>query len=280
MSHPDRPPPRGLLQRSISEKHFRLARYPAAQELDLFVEAYWIVRWDLRGQRSHLQENLPHPSVHLAIEPGRSEIVGVVERKYARRLEGRGRVVGVKFRPGGFYGFFGSPVASITNRVLSVGDVFDEPGRHFVDTILATEEDDRIVALCDEFLLAQHPKHDGAAMRAGEIVRHIVTHPDVRKVDGLASTFGISKRQLQRLFHRYIGVSPKWVIQRYRLHEALDQVERDDQIDWSALASDLGYFDQAHFIRDFKALIGKTPGEYSQERALSASGQPRTRDSI
>ena len=57
--------------------------------------------------------------------------------------------------------------------------------------------------------------------------------------------FGIGKRHLQRLFNRYVGVSPKWVIQRYRLHEVLEQIKRDETVDWAELAQDLGYFDQA-----------------------------------
>jgi AraC-like DNA-binding protein len=57
------------------------------------------------------------------------------------------------------------------------------------------------------------------------------------------------------------------VIQRYRLHEAIERVAEGQIVDWSALAADLGYFDQAHFIKDFKALVGKSPTEYT--RSLS-----------
>ena len=71
-------------------------------------------------------------------------------------------------------------------------------------------------------------------------------------------------RALQRLFREYVGVSPKWVINRYRLHEALEQIAAGGAIDWSALALDLGYFDQAHFIRDFRRLVGVSPGAYAR----------------
>ena len=60
-------------------------------------------------------------------------------------------------------------------------------------------------------------------------------------------------------------MSPKWVIRRYRLHEALERVNAGHRVDWAALAAELGYFDQAHFIRDFKALVGRTPAEYGRE---------------
>ena len=64
-----------------------------------------------------------------------------------------------------------------------------------------------------------------------------------------------------------MGVGPKWVIQRYRLHEAVARVQAGRPVAWAALAQDLGYFDQAHFIRDFKAMVGQTPQAYARTLA-------------
>jgi AraC-like DNA-binding protein len=69
-------------------------------------------------------------------------------------------------------------------------------------------------------------------------------------------------RSLQRLFSRYVGVSPKWVIRRYRLHELLEQMHSGRHLDWAQVAIDLGYFDQAHLINDFKSITGYAPTEY------------------
>jgi AraC-like DNA-binding protein len=82
-------------------------------------------------------------------------------------------------------------------------------------------------------------------------------------VDELAARHAMSSRSLQRLFRRYVGVSPKWVLQRYRLHEAAERIAEGRDGDWAATALELGYFDQAHFIRDFKALIGASPAQYA-----------------
>jgi len=71
-------------------------------------------------------------------------------------------------------------------------------------------------------------------------------------------------RALQRLFSDYVGASPKWVINRYRLHEAIARVQAGHPVAWAALAQDLGYFDQAHFIADFRRLVGVTPAEYAR----------------
>jgi AraC-like DNA-binding protein len=70
-------------------------------------------------------------------------------------------------------------------------------------------------------------------------------------------------RALQRLFAAYVGVGPKWIILRYRIHEALSRAEAAGPVDWAALAADLGYADQAHLVRDFTATVGVPPTTYA-----------------
>ena len=256
--------PRGLLDLASGQKRFRLARYHPSAGLGFFVEQYWIVEWDLSGQADHQQELLPHPSVHIAVERGRFELVGVVEGRFTRVLQGIGRVFGVKFWPGGFYPFFGAPVSDLTNRVVSLSDVFGEAGKVFGKAVAACANDERNVELAEELLSARRPARDKNVVVVREIVDQIAADPGITKVDDLAPVVDMSKRTLQRLFRRYVGVSAKWVIQRYRLHEAIEAIARGRQVDWARLAIDLGYFDQAHFIKDFKRFAGRTPDEYAR----------------
>ena len=71
---------------------------------------------------------------------------------------------------------------------------------------------------------------------------------------------------MQRIFRRYVGASARWVIKRYRVYEALEQLAdggpAEQTWDWAGLAQDLGYYDQAHFINDFKKLVGRSPTAY------------------
>jgi AraC-like DNA-binding protein len=81
----------------------------------------------------------------------------------------------------------------------------------------------------------------------------------------VAARHHISPRTMQRLFADYVGIGPKWVMQRYRLHDAVEQLDRRRRQDWTRFALDLGYYDQAHFLRDFRSLVGRTPAEYGLE---------------
>ncbi len=86
------------------------------------------------------------------------------------------------------------------------------------------------------------------------------------RVETVAEQFGLGIRKLQRLFLNYVGVSPKWVIQRYRLIEAAERMREatTNLLDFAKLAVDLGYADQSHLIRDFKVLVGMTPAKYGE----------------
>ena len=72
-----------------------------------------------------------------------------------------------------------------------------------------------------------------------------------------------SARTTQRVFRRYVGVPVKWVLCRYRLQQAALEIERDPETDFADLAVRLGWYDQAHFINDFRSMLGSTPGEYA-----------------
>lgn len=256
--------PRGLLDLTSGEKRFRLARYHPSEELGFFVEFYWIVEWDLTSQADHHQESLPHPSIHITVEHGRSEIVGVVKGRFVKVLHGLGRVFGVKFWPGGFYPFWDAPVSDLTNRVISLSEVFGKSGKIFAEAVTACTYDEGIVELAEELLHARNPIRDENVVVVRQIVDQIAVEPSITKVDDLIPGVGMSKRTLQRLFRRYVGVSVKWVIQRYRMHEAIEQIGRGHPVDWARLAINLGYFDQAHFIKDFKRFAGRTPDEYAR----------------
>jgi AraC-like DNA-binding protein len=74
---------------------------------------------------------------------------------------------------------------------------------------------------------------------------------------------GVSDRTLQRWFARYVGVGPKWVLARYRLHDVVTELDQGHAGPLADVAARHGWYDQSHFVRDFRSLTGVTPGEYA-----------------
>lgn len=263
MARPKLAKPRGILYPRPAHDKFRLALYEPAPPLAPFVEHFWIVRWELPENEPYRQETLPHPCVHLVLEQGCSRVVGVKTGKFGQLLSGTGRVFGIKWRPGAFYPFVHAPVSRFTNRELAVSTVFGSHGERLDQQFVAVDDDRELTAAAEAFLLQMAPQPDENVSFISAIVEHIVAERQTTAVEAVARRFGVSTRTLQRLCNTYVGVGPKWIIRRYRLHDAVDLIAGGGVVDWRALALDLGYVDQAHFIRDFKAIVGDTPARYA-----------------
>jgi AraC-like DNA-binding protein len=253
---------RGILR--LPPEGVRVSRHNPSSPLACFVASYWRVSWDLRGGQPHLQETLPHPNVYLVFENNRLQLSGVSTTKFTRTLAGQGFVFGVKFRPGGFRPFLKPNVSSLTNRILAANCVFGPGGDRLQAALLSCRDEDEMVKTIDGFLLRRTPEPDTNVALVDGLVGQILDQPDIRTVDDLVNRTGTGKRTLQRLFREYVGVPPKWVIQRYRLHELVARVEAGDPLDWPDLAIELGYFDQAHLIHDFRAITGYSPAGYQR----------------
>lgn len=258
-------PPRGVLKTSAPDQRcYRYERYHPSTDLNVYVEHYWVVEWDLRGKSPQLAETLPHPSVHMIFEnDGKSRIRGPARRKFSTTLKNRGGVFAVKFTPAGFYPFASIPVSNFCNESVRLKDVFGAEAEDLDHAVLAVSTDLARISILEQFLRPR-AKPDTNVSRVTEMVYAIAKEREILQVQDLVERYGLNKRMLQRLFATYAGVSPKWVIQRYRLHEAAEQLAARELFSQAELALKLGYSDQAHFVRDFKAIVGVTPAAYAR----------------
>jgi AraC-like DNA-binding protein len=257
-----------MLDRQAGARAFRHGQLAPSGALAPFVAHYWSVRWELEGRPPFTSSVLSHPAVHVAFQEGASGLFGVVRGRFTRTLEGRGRVFGVKFHPGAFRPFIPFPVAELTDRVRPLSalpGLEGEAAAALEAAVLAEEEDAGRAALVERWLLAHLPPPDPEAARARRLVERILREPALTRVEALVATEpGLSLRSLQRLFREYVGVPPKWVLRRARLHEAAERLEGGAGGSLAALAVELGYFDQAHFTREFTAVVGRPPSAYAR----------------
>jgi len=108
---------------------------------------------------------------------------------------------------------------------------------------------------------------------AEEAVALAQSDPGLTRVEDLAARLAVSPRTLQRHLGRVLGVSPKWVVQRARIHDALEQAGRTPP-DWADLAHRLGFADQAHFTNTFTAMVGVPPARYLSRAAAPTPPAP------
>jgi AraC-like DNA-binding protein len=262
---------RGILRPAEVAEQANLRRDArVAEPLRPFVERYWSVRWDFTGKPPYRSEVLSHPSVNVSVESGTQPrfgfpmpavlVHGVVTRRFTVDLVGAGRVTAVKFRPGGFAAFTG--VLPARNGVGRLGAELGVPAERLLAAVTAEEDDDARTAVLDEALAPGAPEPPGPYLDLLGIVGRMADDRGLVRVDQVADLAGMSVRSLQRLFAAYVGVSPKAVLARYRLQDAAAAIDEGAVDDLAGLAASLGWFDQAHFSREFRSVVGMTPSAY------------------
>ncbi|MAU08468.1 MAG: AraC family transcriptional regulator [Anaerolineaceae bacterium] len=254
---------RGILKPQLAEQHFRLTRHAPAPDLADVIDRYWVIDWDLRGQPPYEQSTISSPHINMVFDPYKTGIFGVATKRFNYLLKGQGQVFAVKFHIGAFYPFIQSPVSEFTDSLISLGNAFGQAGETLQKQVMVANDVHSKIMLVEDFLRGHLPQPDDNVALVQQIITEIEQDRNLMRVEDLAQRMGYSPRSLQRLFHQYVGASPKWTIRRYRLQDAADLLDQRTPDDWARLAANLGYFDQAHFIKDFKDLIGETPAVYA-----------------
>jgi AraC-like DNA-binding protein len=266
----------GILRPDEFARHAELLRFPAGAEVDRWVENHWALRWDLPEGRSFASEVIPHPTCSLtyeqathprpAVPAGEVVVVtGVATRRFDVDVRGTGRVVGVRFRPGGLAALTGGTASAWTDATVRASEVLpDRVSRALADPLLA-EDPEAWASVAEEQLaslagVGPDPRYDELLGIVGDMLadRSLVSVAEV------GNRHGWSPRSLQRLFTHYVGVGPKWVLARYRMHDAVTDLDLGYDGPLLDLALRYGWYDQAHFTRDFTALVGVAPGAYRE----------------
>lgn len=256
----------------VRDVDFTLDRFAPAADLAHLVERHWLVSWELPGDRTASVTLLGHPCINVVLDGGTLSVAGIGTSRFTYVYRGVGRVFGTKFRPGAFQPFLASSVAGLTDSGMLAEQLWGPPAVALAASMTGPAEE--LITQVEDFLRARLPEPDPQVELVGRIVADLLHDRTITRVDDVVSRFGIPPRRLQRLFSRYVGVSPKWVLRRYRLHEAAARLAEEHDKPWAEVAAELGYFDQSHFIRDFTAAIGMTPVAYAracrrQEAAVS-----------
>ena len=242
---------------------------PPSPALERLVDRFWMVRWDLCDRPPFRQETLPHPSINLVVDAQGARVFGVPTQLAVRLLHDRGWAVGTKFRPGAFTAITGIDAVSITDSSIAAPVALASPS---VAARLEAAEDPLDVARAEiETRLAPYSDVDDPALEmVAAVFASMRECPPDTRVEHLAARHHLAPRTLQRLFQRYVGVGPKWVLKRLRVHEAVERLTTGPDRPWTELALDLGYYDHAHFIRDFRLVTGRSPTEYVREAAVAS----------
>jgi AraC-like DNA-binding protein len=187
---------------------------------------------------------------------------------------GAGWAVGVRFRPGAPLELLGVAARELRDEIAPAVDVWGPDGRTLDARLASVRAPRDAIDLLSRELLRRVSSARRPDARVLQAVAILDAHGGELPVPAVAARVGVGERQLERLFDERVGYGPKVFARVVRMRRATQAIEQGTIASWASLASACGYTDQAHLIREFRALTGLTPRVYAGARAVSEIDNP------
>lgn len=189
-------------------------------------------------------------------------VIGQLTRPLEIEPCGETGIFSVRFHPNGFLPFATIPLKELENTAVSLEILFGKEGKELEEQVLKAASTAERIPLVEAFLLNRFLHNENIDRLIKSTVETILTANGQLSIDELSKQTNINRRQLERKFSSTIGLSPKQLSKTIRLQAALKLLLTKNFTSLTALAYEGEYYDQAHFIKDFKELTGHTPKEF------------------
>jgi AraC-like DNA-binding protein len=250
-----------------------LNTFTAAAQLQPFVKCYYLMESDYRvnTKDAFFADGCIEVVFHTGVQFYRGEekecwakVIGQITKPLTMVAKGKGKSFGIWFWPHTFSGFARVPMNELNDKAIPLDTIFSGSFIDFVGNCLSDNGVEDLLKGVDHYLIkklqpSSHPDKDKLVDYA---VRHISTHKDHACLDSLVRECTISNRYLQKLFLERVGFSPNFFKRIIRFQNALRYLVDGQADSYTALAYLAGYYDQPHFIRDFKEFTGLTPSQF------------------
>ena len=189
------------------------------------------------------------------------ELWGQITQPLPIRSVGKNTMLGIRFLPHGAARFLSEKADQFNNHVVDYRDVAGKEVTALHQRLLETKTQQQRIALIEAFLKNKLTEKENPARKLAivdDVMQELRRQDVTDNIENIASRYGISARYLQKLFLQYTGLTPKLYSKIHRFQHSLRLVTKKES-PLTAIAYDCGYFDQSHFIREFKSFTGFTP---------------------
>lgn len=251
--------------------------YPSPS-LQFFIDRYWSVEYDGSSDapvEPVLPDGCPEIVFNLAdrfqripsfgdVEMQTSAIVsGQIRKRILIRPTGRVSLFGIRFRPHAAAGFLGVGMSSLTDHVVPLESVIGGLSGELESQIASAQTFEKRVAVIETILRSRCSNNDvSIAARLSETIADSGGRMSVKE---LLDRTGIGERRMERMFDKYVGVSPKVFSRIVRFRGVVRSIEAADSFGLLDTALSFGYYDQSHMIHEFNEFAGTSPLSYFEE---------------
>lgn len=254
------------------------AEFPPSAALAPYVKCFWMLESDDPGPhdrerifpdgsiewifhyRDHFHKYLDDE--RYVVQP-RSFFHGQLKRYFELQATGTIGVFGVRFHPAGLHPFMALDIASFTDDTIATESIWPDELANVENSLLNATTEERI-AFAEQFLL-DHFQPQRVDETVIACVNRIIDAAGNISVDTLADELAVGRRVLERRFSAAVGLSPKLLARIIRFNRALQLINDHDFSSFTIVAHEGGFYDQAHFIRDFRDFTGLNPKQYFAE---------------
>lgn len=258
------------------------ARIVPAPPLASVIEAIW--DWDMPAGELRYERILPGPAAGMIINLLEDETRVYQDDEHRRCTRASGfviggpfrqswiidtveqvRVMGVEFRPGGAHALIGLNAEELGQRDINLEDIFGMDARRLRQRLLETTCPMQRLALLEMWLqkFSEEPSLDAAIAHAIACLGRVSEVPGISQ---LQRESGYSAHRFGLLFRRHVGMTAKQYARLMRFRAIVSQAHAAPEPDWSRIAADGGYCDQAHLSHEFRRFAGITPSEFTAMR--------------
>jgi AraC-like DNA-binding protein len=251
--------------------------------LSAFVDMFWL--YEGYQQPHKLERLLPDGSIELVVNLKEdvtrvydprdtakvttltgSSIAGPHSEFFVIDTAEQHTVAGIHFKPGGAFPFLCLPSTELHNRLVSLDDLWGPLARQFRERLLEAPTAEAKFDVMGRVLIARAAGRFARHPAVAFALREFRAAPRDRTIGAVTGQIGLSARRFIQVFSAEVGLNPKLFCRVRRFQRALRHADRGRRVDWAGLAADCGYFDQAHFIHDFRAFSGISPSAYAAQR--------------
>jgi AraC-like DNA-binding protein len=175
-------------------------------------------------------------------------------------------VIGVRFKPGTARLFFSIPAHELRDSDVPLADIDPQDASRLQDKLASSFDLSTRFAVLENYLLSRLSPGSALHPAVEYAVTEFSRRPGVRAIADVQAETGLSHTRFIQLFRENVGLTPKVFCRVQRFRSVVERIESGKPIHWAELATDCGYFDQAHLIHDFRAFSEMTPAAYLQDR--------------
>jgi AraC-like DNA-binding protein len=247
------------------------------QHLQPYVECFYI--WEVEAHKPIYVESPPpafgsmvfnygttysvqNPKYGSVVVP-QSFLTGQATAPYQLNLLGKIGMIGIVFRPAAMNTLFNLPVSEFTNERFAINEIIKGNDiRDLQDKIIEAVTHQERLSLLSQFLTIHLMKNEHRFDAVDFTANKIVVEKGIVNVNDIMTDLFMCRRQFERKFFQKVGLSPKFYARTRRMGYLCSLIAGKRQVNWQSLFYDCGYYDQAHFIKEFTSFLGRTPTDY------------------